>query len=157
MRSRSARSLLNRIRKGPRLHGSTGASLSAFLVLLMPLFLLILSTAVDGLMLVAAQRRAITMASIGAQAGAARLDFDGTAPVLAGDACAVAQQAACENVEGGCGVAWPSVSCRQSARSLTVDVRLRAPHLLKGAYRLGASEVRVSVEGGPGYGINTRE
>jgi hypothetical protein len=123
----------------------------------MPLFLTLMAFSMDGLMLVSAQRRAVAMASIGVQAGAAMLDFGGGAPTLNGSACAIAVQAACENVEGGCRPGGASASCAQTSNRLTVNVRLRTPHLLIGAIRLNANEVVVSVEGGPGYGVNARE
>ena len=143
--------------KNLRLNSQHGVSLSAFMMICLPVFLIIMAFAVDGLMLVSAQRRAVAMATIGVQAGAATVDFGGGAPSLSGNACAVAAEAACENVEGGCRAGVAAVSCAQNGNTLTLDVRLRAPHFLRSGFQLGANQVRVIVEVGPGYGINIQE
>jgi hypothetical protein len=145
--------LLGRAKRGPNLDGKQGVTMTSFVVLAIPFMLLMLMLVGDGMAAVATYRRALTLASLGIQAGSTAVDFTGTLPSLSANACAVARQAICANTT--CTLA--TVSCTSAGNVLNITVRLASPSFINNSFRIGPAMTTAAVRGGPKFGINSEE
>lgn len=138
-----------------------GEGMLAFLIVFLPVAVILLSMAVDGMGAAAAYRRALTLAAIGAQAGGAALRFSGGA-VGAGAAgggeaaCAAALQSVCENT-GGCNPDTVQVSCLPTAEGVRLTVRLRPVRIVYGPLSMGPDWVSAVASSSAASGIEYQD
>ena len=147
-----------RLQREPDLSSRAGVSMITFFVVALPLLLLMVSISVNGLAFTAGYRRALALATIGVQTGAAQVDFGGASPALNAQACAQAKQIVCDNI-GGCPNTRAAVSCGQVGNKLTVAVRISPPLFLSNVWVTAGMKTAITatVTGGPGFGINNGE
>ena len=118
----------------------------------------LMSIALDGLGLAFTYRRAVGLATAGAQSGAGQLGvFGGQAVALSGDACDVARQTVQANLKGGIASANARVSCRQTGTTVTVDVELKPLKFMGGPLAIAVDTVKASANASPRSGINNEE
>ena len=118
----------------------------------------LMSLAVDGLGLAVTYRRAVGLATAGAQAGAGSVaPFGGGTPTLSADACDIALATVRASVGPNMGEATMSAQCTQSAGTLAVTVALRPLRVFGGPLSLAVQEVIATARAAPRYGINTEE
>jgi hypothetical protein len=141
-----------------RVRSRRGEGYLVLTVVMLGLAIILMSLALDGLGMAVAYRRAVGLATAGAQAGAGALAvFDGGAPALSGDACAVAvetvQASAGQNASGESF----SAQCGQTAGDLVVTVSLRPLRFFGGPLALAVQRVTATARAAPRYGINFEE
>ena len=134
------KNLIHRVRLGPNLDGNHGVTMTSFVILAIPFMLMMLVIVGDGMSAVATYRRALGLATIGIQAGAASVDFAGQAPALNANACAMAREAICANVA----CIPTTVSCNTTGNLLNITVRLESPSFIGQSYRVGPAMTTVT-------------
>ena len=127
-------------------------------VVLLGLTLIIMSLAIDGLGLAVTYRRAVGLASVGAQAGASAIaPFDGNAVALSTNACTVAIDTVMASLPTGVTANAVQVSCDQSQNRVNMTVDLTPLRFFSGSLALSVNRVRAQVSASPKFGINTQE
>lgn len=117
---------------------------------------ILMSLALDGLGLAVTYRRAVGLATAGAQAGAGVLaNFDGGSVVLSHGACDVALNTVQASLDHGTQRA--NVSCQRQGNTVQVTVDLKPLKILGGPLSLAIDHVQAVVEATPRYGINQVE
>lgn len=127
-------------------------------VVLLGLTLIILSLTIDGLGLAVTYRRAVGLASVGAQAGASAVaPFDGNAVTLSANACTVAIDTVMASLPAGVTPNAVQASCDQSQNRVNMTVELTPLRFFGGPLTLSINRVRAQVSAAPKFGINTQE
>ena len=127
-------------------------------VVLLGLTLIIMSVAIDGLGLAVTYRRAVGLASVGAQAGASAIaPFDGKAVALSANACTVAIDTVMASLPAGLAPTAVSTSCNQTQNRINMTVELAPLRFFGGPLALSVNRVRAQVSAAPKFGINTQE
>ena len=125
---------------------------------LLGLMLIIMSLAIDGLGLAVTYRRALGLASIGAQAGASAIaPFDGNTVTLSAQACTVAIDTVMASLPADTTANSVDAQCDQSKDAVVVTVELVPLRFFGGPLSLSVNRVRARVSATPKYGINTQE
>ena len=151
------------LRRRPlNLHSRGGSGYMVLTVLMLGFCITLMSIALDGLGLAVTYRRALGLATAGAQSGAGQLAmFAGGAVELAGSACDVARQTVQASLQSGAGGgatgANARVTCHQSGNALTVDVELKPLKFIGGPLAIVVDTVKASAKASPRYGINHEE
>ena len=117
-------------------------------ILMLPLMFTVLSLALDGLSAIATYRRALALASIGAQAGAATVSFQGDVTTLVEDACDIATRAIRDNAPAA------NIVCFVTSDAVQVTVTLAPLRFFAGPFALNAERVSATIRGEPERGIN---
>ena len=123
-----------------------------FAVLFTPFIIALMSLALDGLGLAVTYRRAVGLATVAAQAGAGAIAFNGGAPSLRSDACAIALSMVDANTDG-----TAQSTCQANTNRVEVTVSLRPIRVLAGPLTMPIQQVQVTVAASPAYGINQQE
>lgn len=127
-------------------------------VVLLAFAFVIMSVALNGLGLAVTYRRAVGLASVGAQAGAGSLAvFAGAAPSLNGEACTVALDTVRASLPVAVGPDDVQMNCIQSATDVVVAVSLRPMRVFGGVLPWGNQLVQATARAAPKYGINDQE
>ena len=125
-------------------------------VLFLGFAVILMSLALDGLGMAVTYRRAVGLATAGAQAGAGVLaEFDGGAVTLNGDACHIALNTVQANLNHD--TQHAKVTCQQQGNSVAVTVELQPLRVIGGPLALVLDHVRVTAKANPRYGINQVE
>ena len=126
-------------------------------VVMMGFCITLASLAIDGLGMAVTYRRAVGLASVGAQAGAGELAiFDGTHPALNGQACDTALatvRASALNLNNNDVV----TNCRQEGNAVTVSVSLEPLKFIGGPLSLTVERITATARAMPAFGINEQE
>ena len=118
----------------------------------------LMSLAVDGLGLAVTYRRAVGLATTGAQAGAGSVaPFGGGAPALSANACDVALATVRASVGPNATEDTMMAQCAQDAGAVAVTVALRPLKFFGGPLSLAVQAVTATARAAPRYGINTEE
>lgn len=97
-----------------------------------------MSVTLNGLGLAVTYRRAVGLASAGAQAGAGSLAvFDGQAVSLSGEACPIALATVQASMPAGISSTDVRISCIQSATDVVVSVSLKPLQVFGGVFPRG--------------------
>ncbi|MCL5998677.1 MAG: hypothetical protein M1546_21855 [Chloroflexi bacterium] len=137
------------------LRSRRGEGYIALTILILPLITLIMALATEGMGLAVTYRRAVGLATVGAQAAGATVQFSGGGTGSASDACAAAVRAVCENAQG-CGSAV-AVSCVRDGNQVKVTVVLKPLRVFGGPFSLNATRVVGMASSEPMFGINGSE
>lgn len=141
-----------------RLRSRRGEGYLLLTVVLLGLTLIVMSLAIDGLGLAVTYRRAIGLASVGAQTGASAIaPFDGNAVTLSTNACAVAIDTVMASLSAGVAPNSVRASCDQSQNRVDMTVELAPLRFFGGPLALAVNRVRAQVSAVPKFGINTQE
>jgi len=137
------------------LRSRRGEGYIALIVLMLPLIVIIMSLATDGMGMAVSYRRAVGLADVGAQAAGATVQFGGGGTHSAAGACAAAVRAVCENAKG-CGSAV-TTSCVRDGNRVKVTVTLKPLRVFGGPFALSAAHVVGVARSQPMFGINNQE
>lgn len=137
------------------LQSRRGEGYITLLILMLPFITIIMALATDGMALAATYRRAVGLATVGAQAAGATVQFHGGGTSAAAGACAAAVRAVCENAQG-CGSAV-AVSCTRDGNWVRVTVTLKPLRIIGGPFSLNATRVVGVASSEPMFGINGPE
>lgn len=139
------------------LHSRRGEGYLVLTVVLLGFCITLASLAIDGLGMAVTYRRAVGLASVGAQAGAGELAlFDGTRPALNGQACetALATVRASAMTPDYNNVI---VSCKQDVNAVLVTVSLKPLKFIGGPLSLTVERITATARATPAFGINEQE
>lgn len=144
------------------LRSRTGDEFIVMLVLLIPLLVIIMGVALDGMSMASAYRRAQGLAQVSANAGAARLTFGGTSPAIdERGACMTAYEVFCENARGCLppvyGNGHAHAACTVAGGVVTVRVDLKPIRIFGGPLSLPDNEIVAVARAQLRYGINFGE
>jgi len=135
-----------------------GSGYLVLTLLMLGFCITLMSMALDGLGLAITYRRALGLATAGAQSGAGQLAvFAGGAVELSDSACDVARQTVQASLQGGAVGANVTVTCRRNGNTVTVEVELKPLKFIGGPLAIAVGTVRASASASPRYGINTEE
>ena len=137
------------------LRSRRGEGYITLMILMLPLIVIIMSMATDGMGMAASYRRAVGLATVGAQAAGATVQFGGGGTHSVAGACAAAVRAVCENAKG-CGSAV-ATSCVRAGNRVKVTVTLRPLRVFGGPFSLSAEHVVGVAQSQPMFGINNQE
>ena len=153
-----SRVLLPKRRHEVRLKSRGGEGYLLLTVVLLAFVFVIMSVALNGLGLAVTYRRAVGLASVGAQAGAGSLAaFDGQTVSLSGEACQIALATVQASLPAGVNSADVRISCTQGAMDVVVSVSLKPLHVFGGVFPRGIEFVQATSRAAPKYGINDQE
>ena len=153
-----SRVLLPKRRHEVRLKSRNGEGYLLLTVVLLAFVFVIMSVALNGLGLAVTYRRAVGLASVGAQAGAGSLvAFDGQTVSLSGEACPIALATVQASLPVGVNSTDVRISCTQSAMDVVVSVSLKPLHVFGGVFPRGIEFVQATSRAAPKYGINDQE
>ena len=127
-------------------------------VVMLGFSIILMSLALDGLGMAVTYRRAVGLATAGAQAGAGVLaPFNGAAPSLSNDACGVAMETVWMSAAPNANNQTLTTQCAQTSNDIVVTVDLRPLRFFGGPLSLAIQRVTATARAAPIYGINTEE
>ena len=142
----------------PNLRSRRGEAYMLLTVIFLGFSVIVMSLAIDGLGMAVTYRRAVGLATVGAQAGAGALtQFDGSTPELASNACAVAIDTVIASLPNGSASDKAQVSCVRQGNAVQVIVVLKPLRFFGGPLALAVKDIRASAKAEPRYGINQEE
>ena len=141
-----------------RLDERCGEGYLVLTVVMLGFSVILMSLALDGLGMAVTYRRAVGLATVGAQAGAGSLAmFGGGIPALSGDACSVAMASVRASARPNANSQSLNARCAQDASGVAVTVELRPLKFFGGPLALAVQRVSATARAAPRYGINTEE
>lgn len=143
--------------KSVRLRSCRGEGYLVLTVLLLGFSVILTSLAIDGLGMAVTYRRAVGLATVGAQAGAGELAmFNGARPALNGRACATALDTLRASLRDP-NAPQVIATCRQEGESVVVSVTLRPLKFFGGPLSLPVERITATARAAPAFGINEQE